>query len=140
MKITCQSEYGKLKSVFVKRPEDAFISEEQISSQWSGLNFLGKPDWEKAKHEFSHFEKLLSQHGAELAYLPQSSDVTLDSIYCRDAAIICDAGAITGNMGKAALKNEPAQEWQVFQEKKINRLESSFWLQDLLLSLFFLPL
>ena len=122
MKVTCQSEFGKLKSVFVKRPEEAFVNEEQISMQWKELNFLGKPDLTKAKHEFLGFEKLLSQQGAELFYLPASTDVTMDSIYCRDAAIVTDRGAILCNMGKPARQNEPAEERKAFKAKKIKIL------------------
>ncbi len=122
MKVTCQSEFGKLKSVFIKRPEEAFVNEEQISMQWKELNFLGKPDLTKAKHEFLGFEKLLSQQGAELYYLPASTDVTMDSIYCRDAAIITDHGAIICNMGKPARQNEPAEERKAFKGKKIKIL------------------
>ncbi len=122
MKVTCQSEFGKLKSVFIKRPEEAFVNEEQISLQWKELNFLGKPDLTKAKHEFLGFEKLLAQQGAELFYLPASTEVTMDSIYCRDAAIITDHGAIICNMGKPARQNEPAEERKAFKGKKIKIL------------------
>ena len=122
MKTTCQSEFGKLKTVFVKRPEEAFVSEKQISSQWKELNFLSKPDLEKAKLEFSHFEKLLKQQGAEVLYLPNSPHVTLDSLYCRDAALITDHGAIICNMGKPARQNEPNEERLAFQEKGIKIL------------------
>lgn len=122
MKVTCQSEYGKLKSVFIKKPDDAFISDELIAAQWKELNYLSRPDLAKAQEEYSHFEKLLSGQNVELHYLPQSSNVTMDSIYCRDAAIITDHGAIICNMGKPARKNEPNEERSAFLEKKIKIL------------------
>ena len=40
MKLTCQSEYGALQSVFIKKSEDAFIDQRTIGSQWKELNFL----------------------------------------------------------------------------------------------------
>ncbi len=122
MKTTCQSEFGKLKSVFIKRPDAAFVSESLIAAQWKELNFLSKPDFAKATQEYSDFEKLLTQQGAELFYLPQSKQVTLDSLYCRDASIITDHGAIICNMGKAARQAEPNEERLAFQEKKIKIL------------------
>ena len=122
MKTTSHSEYGKLKSVLVKRATEAFVNETQIFSQWKKLNFLSKPDFAKATREYSAFEKMLSKHGATLSYLPQSDAVTMDSIYCRDAAIITDHGAILCNMGKADRVAEPAQERLAFESSGIKIL------------------
>ncbi len=122
MKTTNQSDYGKLKSVFIKRPKEAFVDEKQISSQWKELNFLSMPDFAKAKAEYSEFEKLITQQGAETIHLPYDSSVTMDSIYCRDAAIATDHGMILCNMGKPARKNEPAAERKAFEGKQIKIL------------------
>lgn len=122
MKTTSHSEYGKLKWVFVKRPAEAFVNETQIFSQWKKLNFLSKPDFAKAIREYAAFEKLLSKHGATLSYLPHNDAVTMDSIYCRDAAIITDHGAILCNMGKADRLAEPAQERLAFEMNKVKIL------------------
>ncbi|HRG79956.1 MAG TPA: hypothetical protein PL167_10115, partial [Cyclobacteriaceae bacterium] len=64
MKTTFQSDYGKLKSVFIKRPKEAFVDENQVSSQWKELNFLSKPDLAKAEAEYAEFEKMITQQGA----------------------------------------------------------------------------
>lgn len=122
MKTTNQSDYGKLKSVFIKRPQEAFVDEKQISSQWKELNFLTKPDFKKAEVEYSEFEKLITVHGAEVLHLPYDSSVTMDSIYCRDAAIATDHGMILCNMGKPARKNEPAAERRAFENRQIKIL------------------
>jgi N-dimethylarginine dimethylaminohydrolase len=122
MKTTTQSDYGKLKSVFIKRPKEAFVEEKQISLQWKDLNFLSKPDFAKAELEYSEFEKLISRNGAEVIYLPYDSSVTIDSIYCRDAAIATDHGMILCNMGKPARKNEPAAERKAFESKQMKIL------------------
>jgi N-dimethylarginine dimethylaminohydrolase len=122
MKTTFQSDYGKLKSVFIKRPKEAFVDENQISSQWKELNFLSKPDLRKAEAEYAAFEKMIMQQGAVTLALPFDSSVTMDSIYCRDAAIATDHGMILCNMGKPARKNEPAAERKAFENNSIKIL------------------
>jgi N-dimethylarginine dimethylaminohydrolase len=122
MKTTFQSDYGKLKSVFIKRPKEAFVDENQISSQWKDLNFLSKPDLAKAETEYAMFENEISQTGATIFTLPYDSSVTMDSIYCRDAAVATDYGMIICNMGKPARKNEPTAERNAFENHKIKIL------------------
>ncbi|MBL7872416.1 MAG: hypothetical protein JNM78_12440 [Cyclobacteriaceae bacterium] len=122
MKTTCHSEYGKLKSVFIKKPEAAFVSEQQVNNQWKELNFLSKPDFSKAIAEHVEFEKILSRSGASISYLPFDSKVTMDSMYCRDASIATDFGMIICNMGKAQRKNEPTAERLAFEKKEIKIL------------------
>lgn len=119
MKVTHQSEYGKLRSVFIKRPEDAFVSDAAIDEQWQQLNFLSRPDFPKAVLEFNKFQDLLKRSGTELFFLPQQNQVTLDSIYCRDAAVATDFGMIICNMGKPARKHEPAAEQFAFEKLNI---------------------
>lgn len=122
MKTTFQSDYGKLKSVFIKRPKEAFVDEKQLASQWKELNFLSKPDLNKAEAEYAEFEKILTRQGATTLTLPVDSSVTMDSIYCRDAAIATDFGMIICNMGKPARKNEPAAERKAFESNQIKIL------------------
>ena len=122
MKTTFQSDYGKLKSVFIKRPKEAFVDENQIASQWKELNFLSKPDLTKAEAEYAEFETMITQQGAITLSLPFDSSVTMDSIYCRDAAIATDHGMILCNMGKPARKNEPTAERKAFDSNHIKIL------------------
>ena len=122
MKTTHQSEFGKIKSVFIKNVRHAFVSDETISSQWKALNYLGKPDLSKAEEEYKKFEALLRGEGAELHYFPEDSNVSMDSIYCRDAAIATDAGVIICNMGKPARANEPEAERKAFAKNGIKIL------------------
>lgn len=104
---SCHSEYGKLKSVFIKRPSEAFVDQNKLAAQWRELNFLSQPDYKLANQEYVDFENLIATSGAKIYTLPFDSQVTLDSIYCRDAAIATDHGMIICNMGKAARSNEP---------------------------------
>jgi len=108
MKLTCQSEYGSLQSVFIKKVQDAFIDQSTLSKQWKDLNFLNEPDFEIARQEYSQFQKLLQTNGAELMFFEKDNFVTLDSIYCRDASIATDKGIILCMMGKTGRLNEPA--------------------------------
>jgi N-dimethylarginine dimethylaminohydrolase len=119
MNSSCHSEFGKIKSVFIKRAHEAFISEEHMDQYWKQLNYLSKPDFLKAQDEYKNFESILQQEGAELFYLPQDDTVNMDSIYCRDAAIATNNGMIICNMGKAARKNEPLAEKKAFEANNI---------------------
>ncbi|MGC4038940.1 MAG: arginine deiminase family protein [Chitinophagaceae bacterium] len=122
MSITFQSEYGKLHSLFIKNVKDAFINEGHVEKYWASLNYLGKPDINKAIEEYSDFESILKSQGAALHYLPESDTVNMDSIYCRDAAIATDHGMIICNMGKPARSNEPFAEQKAFEANGISVL------------------
>lgn len=115
MKTTCQSEYGTLQSVFIKKANDAFVDQATISHQWKELNFLGEPDFHKAQNEYYHFEKLLRTSGAEIKNFEQDDSVSMDSIYCRDASIATDKGMILCTMGKAARIKEPATAAKIYK-------------------------
>lgn len=127
MKMTCQSEVGKLKSVFIKSVSDAFINEETIANEWKTLNFISKPDLNKANQEYKKFEDLVKNNSTDIYYFPQDESVTMDSIYCRDAALATDAGMIICNMGKPARANEPEAEKKTFEKlgiKILGRIQS----------------
>lgn len=119
MTTTHHSEYLKLKSVFLKRASDAFVSKEMIGKQWQRLNYLDRPSFDKALEEYEAFEKLLTNTNAELNYFPSDENVTMDSMYCRDASIATDFGMILCNMGKSDRVNEPQSQKQVFESKGI---------------------
>lgn len=119
MKLTCQSEYGTLQSVFIKKAADAFIDQSTIRSQWQVLNFLGEPDFQQAQNEYHHFEKLLRTTNAHIEPFEPNSCVTMDSIYCRDASIATDKGIIICRMGKAGRMNEPGASLKVYEKAGI---------------------
>lgn len=108
MQITCHSEYGELKSVWLKRPLDAMIDEETVARTWMQLNFLDPPSLSRAQSEYVVFESLLQTKPVEVSYFRRDEDVTMDSMYCRDASIATDFGMILCNMGKPARRHEPA--------------------------------
>jgi len=124
MDSTAHSETGKIKSLFIKKVQQAFISDAHIEQYWQQLNYLGKPDINIATDEYKNFEAILQEHGATIYYLPQDETVNIDSIYCRDAAIATDKGMILCNMGKAARVLEPFAEKKAFEANGIAVLGS----------------
>lgn len=119
MRATHHSEYLKLKSLFLKKAIDAFVSDQQVTKQWQALNFLGRPDFDQAVDEYSAFEKIFTKHGIEIHYFPADTTLTLDSMYCRDASIATDHGMIVCRMGKAGRIGEPASQRKAFRETGI---------------------
>src|SRR5579863_6926858 len=119
MTTTAHSEYGRMLKVFLKKAADAFISDAYIEHQWRLLNYTDKPDFRRSVSEYEKFESVFIDHGVEVCYLPENPQLTMDSIYCRDAAIATDMGMIICSMGKAARKEEPAAQEKAFLENKI---------------------
>lgn len=117
--MSAHSEFGKIKSLFIKKAASAFIDDAHLTEHWESLNYLGKPNIAKALEEYEAFEQILKDHGAELLYFPQDDTVNMDSIYCRDAAIATEKGMIICNMGKEGRINEPAAEKRAFETNDI---------------------
>jgi N-dimethylarginine dimethylaminohydrolase len=120
--MSAHSEFGKLKSLFIKKAASAFIDDAHVTEHWEALNYLGKPDITKALEEYEAFEQILKDNGAEVLYLPQDDTVNMDSIYCRDAAIATNRGMIICNMGKEGRIKEPAAEQRAFEANNISVL------------------
>jgi arginine deiminase len=103
----CHSMVAKMESVIIKRPQDAFISRQNLANRWQAFNYTACPDYEKALLEFEQFERVLKQHVAEIHYLPRHEKAGLDSIYTHDPVKITRRGAILMNMGKPQRAAEP---------------------------------
>lgn len=104
---TAQSDVGTLRRVLVKRVADAFRNRTTIESQWRELNYIAQPDYDRAVAEQARFLDLLASRGASLEFLPEAAETGLDSLYVRDASVICDLGVVLANMGKEARRGEP---------------------------------
>ncbi len=115
MSFTSHSEIGKLKTIFIKNIQQAFVSETHIDQYWKSLNYLSKPDFKLSLKEYETFQSVLKENGAEIFYLPEDSSVNMDSVYCRDASIATNRGMIICNMGKAGRMNEPLAEKKAFE-------------------------
>ncbi len=123
-KYTAHSEYGQLTRVVIKPVANAFISDTKLADEWQALNYVQRPHLFNANEEFGTFERLLKSSGAEVLHLPVENKLTIDSIYCRDAAIATDFGMIICRMGKAGRANEPEAERLFFEASNIPVLGS----------------
>jgi N-dimethylarginine dimethylaminohydrolase len=108
MRVGGQSEVGRLLSVAVKPVGDAFRSAGAVERQWRELGYTAPPELTAASAEYAAFLALLGAAGVEVLRLPQDESVGLDSLYARDASIVCDAGVILCSMGKPQRRTEPA--------------------------------
>lgn len=110
----CQSDIGPIKRLVLKHPKDAFVSDETIDRQWQALNYLGRPDFGRAMDEYNRFTDLLKRFDIDLHFIHGHKSVGLDSMYVRDASIVCKKGIILCNMGKAQRRAEPAAQKAAF--------------------------
>lgn len=107
MKYGCQSMTDDIKSILIKHPKDAFISQEHLDSHYEEFNYLGCPDYQGVLDEYRTFERVIKEHVKDIYYLPQNSCAGLDSIYTHDTLKITQKGAIYFPMGKELRKGEP---------------------------------
>lgn len=121
MKQTCHSETGKIKRIIIKQAAAAFTSDSKLEQEWKALNFLGKPEFRKAISEYRGFESYIRQTGAQIDYLPQA-EISIDSIYCRDASIATDFGMILSTMGKENRLAEPLETRKLYESLGIQIL------------------
>lgn len=100
MKYGCQSMVGKIESILIKKPEQAFISQEHLNETWKEFKYFGCPNYEKVLDEYKVFEKYITENVENVYYLPQDDRTGLDSIYTHDPLKITKKGAIYFPMGK----------------------------------------
>ena len=103
----CQNMTDPIRSVIVKHPENAYISQSDVDNLAPKLNYFGTPKFDDALNDFNKFIDLLISFGSEIHFLPKNNNTALDSIYTRDTSIITDRGAIICNMGKKDRIKEP---------------------------------
>jgi len=115
MNHTAHSETGRMKSLFIKNVQEAFLSDTHIEQYWQPLNFLAKPDMKSAAIEYATFQSILTNSGAEIHLFPLDNTVTMDSVYCRDGSIATNGGMIICNMGKPQRANEPGVQKKAFE-------------------------
>src|SRR5262245_23169478 len=111
-----QEMVAPLKRVILKRPQEAFISEQNIERQWKELNYLSKPDLQSAIREHEKLVKLLQSAGIEVLLLPKDDRTGLDSIYTHDPCIVTERGAIVFQTGKVSRRGEAAAMEDAFHQ------------------------
>lgn len=107
MSRTTQTEYAPLRRVVLKAPREAFVSDERIQLLWRQLGYSAAPDLHRAIDEHGALVEKLQELGADPRLLPEDDRVGLDSLYPRDAAVICQRGAVLCRMGKEERRVEP---------------------------------
>ncbi len=112
---TSHSEYLPLYEVLVMRATEAFGNDAKLEAEWRRLNYTGKPDITLASTEYDEFLKALTTSGADLHFIPVDPSLSLDAMYCRDASIITDKGAILCHMGKEQRRGEPTIHRRVYE-------------------------
>lgn len=100
MEYGCQSMIGKVRSVLLKRPQQAFLSQAHLEQNWEAFRYFGCPDYAAVLREYEAFERIIRENVETVCYLPQDERTGLDSIYTHDPLKITRKGAIYFPMGK----------------------------------------
>jgi N-dimethylarginine dimethylaminohydrolase len=124
MAITFQSEFAELKSVILKHPNSAFLSNDYLDENWKDLNYLSKPDFNKAIDEYEKFIEIFRSRGIKTDFLRPVENTGMDSIYVRDASIVSNDGILICNMGKEQRINEPQAQLQHYLQEASSILGS----------------
>ena len=106
MNYGCQSMVGKIESILLKKPQQAFISQENLNRTWEEFKYFGCPDYEKVLEEYAVFEQFIKENVENVYYLPEDDRTGLDSIYTHDPLKITKKGAIYFPMGKQLRSKE----------------------------------
>lgn len=114
MEYTSHSEYLPLASVYIKTAMDAFVDDNKLKREWETLNYLSKPDLLTSKIEYIAFEIILKNEKVSISYFPMDEQLSLDSLYCRDASIATDYGMLICTMGKGERQSEPDAQRRTF--------------------------
>jgi N-dimethylarginine dimethylaminohydrolase len=110
-----QGEFGRIETVVVKTPREAFGDVRAIAREWRDLNFTSAPDLERAIAEYEHFLAIVASEGAVALTLPAAPCTGLDSIYTRDAAVLSPRGVVLCQMGKPQRRAEPDAQRAAFE-------------------------
>jgi N-dimethylarginine dimethylaminohydrolase len=111
------TDIGPWSRILIRHVHDAFVDDATIAKQWRGLNFTGAPDYGEAHEQYEGFMRVLECSGAQVLQCKGAREhgntgtpahLTLDSIYIRDASVMCARGAILCRMGKSQREAEPA--------------------------------
>ena len=107
MKYGAQSMVKPVTSILIKRPEEAFRSQQYLDEHYKAYGYFESPNLEKVLKEYAEFEKIIKDNVPEVYYLPFDERAGLDSIFAHDALKITNKGAIYLNMGKVLRRGEP---------------------------------
>ncbi len=107
----CQDMVSPLRTVLLKRPDQAFGAADP--REW---HYVGRPDLALAQQEHDALADILRASGAEVvyhdAYLPDHAD----AIYAFDPSLVTDHGAIILSMGKEKRRGEEAATARAYEK------------------------
>ena len=109
------AEFARLTRVLLKHPREAFRSDERIAGEWKPLNFGAPPSFTRAIEEYDALVEILRSAGVQIDCLPAAEPTNLDSLYVRDASIVCPRGVILCRMGKRLRAAEPSAQKAVYR-------------------------
>lgn len=110
------NEYGALTQVVLKHAREAFAGEALIQEQWRDLRFTSPPAYDRAVAEYDRFAEAVVSVDADVRWLGARHGTGLDSIYVRDASVVCARGIILCRMGKPQRAWEPRAQEAAFAE------------------------
>ncbi len=110
----CQDMVSPLRTVLVKRPDQAFgAADPQV---W---HYTSRPDLAVAQQEHDALVELLREGGAEVIYHDEYLPDYADAIYAFDPSLVTDSGAIILSMGKDKRRGEEAAMARTYEKMDI---------------------
>ena len=97
----CQDMVSPLRTVLVKRPDNAFAVADP--TEW---HYNHRPNLEIAQQEHDALTAILREAGAEVLYHDEVLPEHADAIFAFDPSLVTDAGAIILRMGKDKRRGE----------------------------------
>lgn len=116
---TSQSETGTLARLLLKHAREAFRHQDAAHAEWEALHFTGEPDVARAIDEYERFIAMLRAASTDIVFLDEADGTGLDSVYVRDASVVCDRGVILCRMGKRQRQGEPAAQGAAFSRMSV---------------------
>ena len=110
----CQNMVSPLRTVLVKRPDQAFgTADPQV---W---HYTSRPDLPVAQQEHDALVELLREGGADVVYHDEYLPDHADAIYAFDPSLVTDSGAIILSMGKDKRRGEEAAMVRTYEKMDI---------------------
>lgn len=98
---------GTMDAILIKRPEQAFRSQEYLNENYEKYGYMGCPDMTQVLEEYEEFLAVIQANVANVYQLPFDERAGMDSIYAHDTVKITKKGAIYFPMGKELRQGEP---------------------------------
>ena len=102
------SEVGEITRLVVKHARDAFGDQQTVDAEWRAAQFHQPPGFLARRSRSTTASSICwSSSGARLQFLPKASGTGLDSIYVRDASVVCDRGVILAAWASRRVPGSP---------------------------------